>query len=83
MIIVAFASTHDALEIEDALIKNDIDLRTIPTPREITAGCGISLKLDEKYLQYVNKILKEHDIINIQIFCEIIDEDKKNYKLIE
>lgn len=82
MIIVAFASTHDALEIEDALMENNIDLRTIPTPREITAGCGISLKLDTEHLQYVNKILKEHDIMNRQIFYEIIDEGKKSYKLI-
>jgi len=83
MIIVAFASTHDALEIEDALMENNIDLRTIPTPREITAGCGISLKLDLKHLRYVRKILEEHDIINRQIFHEIIDEGKKTYKLIE
>lgn len=83
MIIIAFASTHDALEVEEALIENNIELRTIPTPREITAGCGISLRVEEEFLQYVKKILTEHDIINRQIFYENIEEGKKNYKLIE
>ncbi|MFP4457838.1 MAG: DUF3343 domain-containing protein [Clostridia bacterium] len=83
MIIIAFSSTHDALEVEEALIDNNIKLRTIPTPREITAGCGISLKLDEEFLQCVKQILIEHDIINRQIFYETIEEGRKEYKLIE
>ena len=43
--LISFESVHFALECEDKL-KDKYKLRTIPTPREITLSCGISLLID-------------------------------------
>jgi hypothetical protein len=83
MIIISFKSTHDALEMEYVFEGKNIEFRTIPTPREITAGCGISLRLSENDLVQAKKILDEYDIINRQVYKEKIDGKKKIYTLDE
>lgn len=39
----AFESTHAAIAAQVALADAGVRFSTIPTPREISAGCGISL----------------------------------------
>jgi hypothetical protein len=39
--VLAFDSTHAAIAAQDRI--SPVAFRVIPTPREITAGCGISL----------------------------------------
>ncbi len=83
MIVISFKSTHDALEMEDVFDEKNIELRTIPTPREITAGCGVSLKIRKEDLLEAKKILDEYDIINRQIYEELKLDSHKEYKLLE
>ncbi len=48
MYIIAFHSTHHAIRFEKILKESDFNIRTIPTPREISASCGISIRFEEK-----------------------------------
>lgn len=41
--VIVFDSTHHAIQTEKRL-KNKFQIETIPTPREITASCGLSIK---------------------------------------
>lgn len=43
VLVIAFESTHAALASEKALA--DMGAKLIPTPRAITASCGMSLRL--------------------------------------
>lgn len=43
--VIAFESTHDAMAAEKYL-KERIPVVMMPTPRSITASCGISLRFD-------------------------------------
>lgn len=44
--VLTFQSTHAAMASSKTLASGGIDFWTIPTPREISAGCGIALRFD-------------------------------------
>ncbi|RQD68883.1 MAG: DUF3343 domain-containing protein [Tindallia sp. MSAO_Bac2] len=44
--LLAFHSTHHAIAGEQILKEKDYPVGIIPTPREITASCGLSLRWD-------------------------------------
>ena len=44
MYIVSFNSTHHAIRLGKLLEEATIRATTLPTPREITASCGISIR---------------------------------------
>lgn len=44
--VLAFESTHAAMAASKALADAGVAFYTIPTPRAISAGCGMALKFD-------------------------------------
>ena len=44
MYIVSFNSTHHAIRLDKLLTEASVRATTLPTPREITASCGISIR---------------------------------------
>lgn len=44
---ISFESTNNAMQAEDFLKKNNYNVTIIPTPREVTQSCGLSIKLNE------------------------------------
>lgn len=55
--LVTFDSTNLALKTERALKNAGIPCAVIPTPREITSECGISLLLSEEWVQKTEETL--------------------------
>lgn len=69
-IVIAFASTHHALEAE-SLLEGKVEFIVMPTPREISASCGLALKIHpndgavvEKYLH--NSNVREYHFYEIE-----------------
>lgn len=62
MYIVSFNSTHQAIRSDKLFGELNIKSTTLPTPREITASCGISIRFLQEDLENVNKVLKENSI---------------------
>lgn len=59
--VIAFDSTQQAIRAEMLLEYADIDIDTMPTPKEITAGCALSIGFDAGDLKPVARILvQEH-----------------------
>ncbi len=56
--VIVFESTHDAIKTEKA-IKKAIDIELIPTPREITASCGLSVKFYIEDFDTIKQIVME------------------------
>lgn len=73
-LLIAFDSTHMAIKIEKILLDLDIDI--IPTPRELTAACGISIKAPLNELDTIKVRLGE-DYGNLNTFYEVLKENKK------
>ncbi|MDO4854047.1 MAG: formate dehydrogenase accessory sulfurtransferase FdhD [Coriobacteriia bacterium] len=62
--VLVFDSTHAAMAAQNIL--SSLDPFVIPTPRTITASCGISLRMDEVRAIKAKKLLLEHSDI-----CEL------------
>jgi len=49
-VVIVFKSTHDVIKAKNELAKACIAHELIPTPKEISAECGMSLRLEEPLL---------------------------------
>jgi hypothetical protein len=63
--LIAFDSTQQALRAEMLLEYADIDIDTLPTPKEITAGCALSIGFHGQDLPQV-KVLLETERVEIR-----------------
>jgi hypothetical protein len=60
--LMAFDSTQQALRAEMLLEYAEIENDMCPTPKEITAGCALSLEFPEEELEAVKQIIKEENV---------------------
>lgn len=60
-LLIAFDSTQQALRAEMLLDYVGIEIDICPTPKEITAGCALSIDFPSEYLEIVKStIVTEH-----------------------
>lgn len=55
---ITFESTNHALEAEDYLKSNNYSIVVIPTPREVTQSCGLSIKFNSECLDQIKDYIK-------------------------
>lgn len=84
--VVSFNSTHHAIKSEKRLKEEGIELKMIPTPREITASCGLSIKFDKVDIDKIRQTMKylcENEDISINGIFRVIRnaEERKAIKL--
>lgn len=60
--LIAFDSTQQALRAEMLLEYAEIEIDMFPTPKEITAGCAISIQFNGTELGEVQRIIAEQNI---------------------
>ena len=58
-LLLAFDSTQQALRAEMLLEYAEIEIDIRPTPKEITAGCALSIEFDAARLAEVKRIIRE------------------------
>ncbi|BEP30416.1 DUF3343 domain-containing protein [Helicovermis profundi] len=80
--IIAFNSTHKAIKTEKNL-KELISVELIPTPREISANCGLSLRFKENNLEFIREKLAKVDTDGMVIYYIDKMNDKKKVSIIE
>ncbi|MBN2404917.1 MAG: DUF3343 domain-containing protein [Coriobacteriia bacterium] len=56
-VVFGFASTHDALSGEAALVAAGLQLTVMPTPKTLGALCGIALRLAEEDVSLAEETL--------------------------
>jgi hypothetical protein len=55
--LIAFDSTQQALRAEMLMEYADIEIDICPTPKEITAGCALSIEFSAEDLEQVQSII--------------------------
>ncbi|TLS48880.1 DUF3343 domain-containing protein [Paenibacillus antri] len=60
--VIAFDSTQQAIRTEMLLEYANIEIDTLPTPKEITAGCALSIGFGGADLGRVKTILREERV---------------------
>lgn len=58
--LAVFDSTHYALKFEKVIKDNGFKINIMPVPREITASCGISARLETEEIEEI-KVLAEKE----------------------
>lgn len=61
-ILIAFDSTQQAIRTEMLLEFVEIDIDTRPTPKEITAGCALSIEFPEEDLPVAVRVVREENV---------------------
>lgn len=78
-IVITFASTHSAMKAERILA--DLKPIMMPTLRQISTSCGMSLKIEKKYYERAKLALAEAGIEGSRFFDVI--EEKKDFSCTE
>lgn len=60
--LIAFDSTQQALRAEMLLEYADIEIDICPTPKEITAGCALSIQFPKENMQRVSEIIDSENV---------------------
>jgi D-alanine-D-alanine ligase-like ATP-grasp enzyme len=77
--IAVFDSTHYALKFEKVIKENGFKITIMPVPREITASCGISAKLEIDEIEKIMSLAVKEDL-KVQGFYHVESENgKKTY----
>lgn len=67
-LIVTFTSTNFAMQAENVLKSAEIKHQIIPTPRQITLSCGLSIMLSIENLGEIKELIYSKKIINKSIY---------------
>lgn len=81
-IVISTDSTHFVINLEKILLDKNIKCRVIPLPVEISANCGLAVKLDENDLEEAKKIILEN---NFLVNVALVEKNglKKNIQKLE
>lgn len=79
--IVSFPSTHHAMAGEKIAVNvcKNKESRLIPIPPEVSAGCGLALKLSSSVLTIMLDTLKQEGIQMEEVFLVQTSDGKKTY----
>lgn len=72
-LLIVFDSTHMAIKTEKKLANLDVDI--IPTPRDLTAACGISIKASIELLEEIKELMGD-DYGHLNKFYEVTKIEK-------
>jgi len=69
--IITFENTSLAMKAEKALLAESLDIGVLPLPSQISAGCGICLRVKQDDINEACDVLKDKNIIQAKIFFRI------------
>lgn len=61
-ILITFDSTNYAIQCETVLKEKRIKGQIMPTPREITKSCGISIRVEYEELEKIKELINDRKI---------------------
>jgi hypothetical protein len=77
--IAVFDNTHHALKFEKVIRAGGFSINIMPVPREITASCGISAKLEVDEIDKIIKLAGKEELKVVGYFHVELKNGKKTY----
>lgn len=74
--VITFESTHLAISTEKFLLA-EVAVEMVPTPREISASCGLSLKISIENIEKVKSLLAERSKEGLNLYHLVREDGKK------
>lgn len=69
--LIAFDSTQQALRAEMLLEYAEVEIDICPTPKEITAGCALSIHFPDEAIETVKHVIVEEQVEIRGVFKQI------------
>jgi hypothetical protein len=66
--IITFINTNHAIKAEQGLLKKNINVGVLPLPSQISAGCGISLRVGLELIKPALAALADMNIDGIRLY---------------
>lgn len=77
--IAVFDSTHHALMFEKVIRDKGFKISIMPVPREITASCGLSARLDADEIDSIKAVAEEENLKVAGYYRAETQNGKKTY----
>lgn len=61
-LIISAESTHLIIQLEKNLLGKNIPCRVIPLPTEISANCGLAVRVEMDFMEEIKKIVADEKI---------------------
>jgi len=71
LLLIAFDSTQQALRAEMLLEYAEVDIDICPTPKEITAGCALSIHFPNSAIETVQVVIVQEQVEIRGIFRKV------------
>ena len=81
--VFAFAATNHVIYAEQVLLKSQFDVRIMPLPPVLRAGCGLCLRLPITKTEAAKNLLKKHSITGYSIYTRTVIDGKSTYTVFE
>jgi len=75
---ILFPSHTEGMKLETILKKNSIKYTIVPTPRQLSVSCGISMMYNEQDGDSILKLINENNV-NVLGMKSLIFENKNYY----
>ena len=66
--LLTFRNTHKLIKAERVLRGRGVEVEVIPTPKEISSECGMSLLVEEEEFQEARHILKNEGVEVVGVY---------------
>jgi len=73
--IITFNSTNNAIKAEQCLLTKKIPVGVLPLPTQLSAGCGICLRINIEDAKQVLRILNDNNINEIGLYTRVKEND--------
>ena len=77
--IITFKNTNAAIKAEQCLLEEKLHVGVIPLPSQISAGCGICLRLSQDEIQAALRILADAQIDETGLFSRTTENGRFVY----
>ena len=68
--IITFENTNHAIKAEQCLLEQKLNVGVLPLPSNISAGCGICIRLTSGEIKEALEVLSEKNITGIKVYLK-------------
>lgn len=80
-LVLTFESVNFTMQAESIFEDNGLKLKIIPTPREISSSCGLSILTDMDLLDNIKKL--EEDGMRVAAYWEFFEDEEGKKQAVE
>ena len=81
--VFSFSTTNCVIYAEQVLLKSGFDVRVMPLPPAIRAGCGLCLRLNAGKTGAAENLFKQNSITEYSIYIKTVIDGKSRYTVFE